>query len=137
MNGAGGSLILGGNDSYGGGTYVEAGTVVLTQGSALPARSSLTVGGGGTLIFDPSLAGSPAGGAASAVTAGVAAVPEPGSVALLVAAAAGFAAWRLRRRSRPAIVDLGSQRKTAPGSHNNYGRGNGGQRGRAARPIRA
>ena len=37
-------LILSGTNAYSGGTIVDAGTLVLTSGSALPDGSSLTVG---------------------------------------------------------------------------------------------
>jgi len=95
MSGAGGTLILSGTSSYGGGTDVDAGTLIATTTQALPAGTSLTVGGGGTLVFDPSV------GAAPVVATGspaVAAVPEPGTWALL-AAGALLAAFAQRRRS--------------------------------------
>ena len=56
MSGAGGTLILSGTDTYSGGTTVKAGTLVVTSNSALPNGSSLTIGAGGTLIFDPAQA---------------------------------------------------------------------------------
>ncbi len=81
LNGDGtGQLILSGtNNTYGGGTIVEAGTLIVNNSGALPAGSSLTVGAGGTFIFDPSVS------AAGAVSAGavVASVPEPGTLVLL------------------------------------------------------
>jgi len=48
-----GSVILSGANSYSGGTIVSGGTLIVTNASALPAGSSLTVGAGGTFIFDP------------------------------------------------------------------------------------
>ena len=57
-NGAG-LLILSGTNSYGGGTIVTAGTLEVTSSNALPDVTILTVGAGGTFIFDPSQAGSP------------------------------------------------------------------------------
>ena len=79
-----GTLILSGTDTYTGGTDVAAGTLAVKTSPALPAGTSLTVGAGGTFIFDPSFTGSPVtGGAVSA--GGVAAVPEPGTLALLAA----------------------------------------------------
>ena len=54
MNGVGGTLILSGKDSYTGGTNVDAGTLVVTSPSAIADGTSLTIGAGGTFIFDPS-----------------------------------------------------------------------------------
>ena len=54
MNGAGGTLILSGKDSYSGGTNVDAGTLVATSPGAIADGTSLIVGAGGTFIFDPS-----------------------------------------------------------------------------------
>ena len=92
-----GTLVLCGTDTYTGGTFVDAGTLVLTQATALPAGESLTVGAGGTFVFDPSVAAAPVETARGAA----AAVPEPGTLALLsmagvVAAAALW--WRRTRR---------------------------------------
>jgi autotransporter-associated beta strand protein len=89
-----GTLILSGSDSYTGGTYVNSGTLIVAGGSALPNGTSLTVGAGATLIFGPSAAGSPVTDAAAVI-----AVPEPGTIALLIAAAAMLAMYR-RRRSK-------------------------------------
>ena len=55
-----GQLILSGSNNYGGGTTVGAGTLIVNNSAALPDGSSLTVGAGGTFIFDPSMAGAPA-----------------------------------------------------------------------------
>ena len=74
-----GTLVLCGTDTYTGGTFVDAGTLVLTQATALPAGESLTVGAGGTFVFDPSVAAAPVETARGAA----AAVPEPGTLALL------------------------------------------------------
>ena len=98
LNGAGGTLILGGNDSYNGGTRVIAGTLILTSNTALPDGTSLTVGAGGSLVFDSSQA------ALAVVTAlpSVAAVPEPGTLLLLTAGTvAAFTAWRRRKAAGP------------------------------------
>ena len=96
MNGSGGGLILSGSDSYSGGTIVSAGTLAATTAAAIPANQSLTISAGGTFIFDPlatasSLAASQAASPDAAYAAQpalrgvVAAVPEPGTVALLLA----------------------------------------------------
>ena len=79
-----GWLILSGRDSYTGGTIVDAGTLVATSGTALPDGTSLTVGTGGTFIFDPSVASLPAGNATVSAASAVAAVPEPGTLVLLL-----------------------------------------------------
>jgi len=53
-----GVVTLAGPNSYTGGTTVFAGTILLKAGSALPGGTSLTVGAGGTFVFDPSAAAS-------------------------------------------------------------------------------
>ncbi len=91
-----GTLVLSGSNSYEGGTTVAEGTLIVATGGALPTGTSLTVGAGGTFVFDPSEAGTPLAQAAAESSAnGVAAVPEPGAIALLLAAL-GIA--MLRRR---------------------------------------
>ena len=54
----GGSLTLSGTNSYTGGTVVNAGTLIVTTSTALPYDMALTIGAGGTVIFDPSPAAS-------------------------------------------------------------------------------
>lgn len=93
-----GILILSGTNSYSGGTWVEAGTLIVTNDAALPTGSSLVVGAGGTFVFDSTaggsfLASSPLQQAQSA--SAVEAVPEPGTLGLLLAAI-GSAAFYLR-----------------------------------------
>ena len=100
------SLILSGSNDYSGGTAINAGTLYVTNSDALPGDSSLTVGAGGAFVFDPSQGGAPFEAANGNLPHGVAmaAVPEPGTLALLVAA--GPAAWWLwRRRRGPAGSD--------------------------------
>ncbi len=50
-----GEVILSGSNSFSGGTQVLAGTLVINTANALPNGTSLTIGAGGTLIFDPSI----------------------------------------------------------------------------------
>jgi len=88
-----GTLILSGADTYSGGTTVDDGTLVATNSTAVPDGTSLTVGAGSTLAFDPSQA------SASPPTSGAVAVPEPGTLLPLAAAlVVGFGVW-LRRKS--------------------------------------
>jgi autotransporter-associated beta strand protein len=91
-----GELILSGSNTYQGGTTIEAGMLVATSSTALPSGTSLTVDAGGTFLFDPSAgSGTPVVG-----TQAVAAVPEPGTLALLVVALGGAAVFRRFRRSK-------------------------------------
>ena len=66
-----GSLMLSGDNSYGGGTDVLAGALLVANADALPAGSSLTVDAGAAMIFDPLAAGG------AIADAGPSAVPEP------------------------------------------------------------
>jgi fibronectin-binding autotransporter adhesin len=75
-----GHLILSGTNNYGGGTVVNSGTLFVESATALPDGSSLTVGQGALSLFAPVAA--PAIEAASGVTA----VPEPGTIMLLLVA---------------------------------------------------
>lgn len=74
-------MILSGTNTYTGDTFVDEGTLIVASNAALPAGTSLIVGAGAKLIFDPTAAGSPIAGLPLAVTA----VPEPGTLALLAA----------------------------------------------------
>ena len=96
----GGTLVLSGSNRFTGGTIVEAGTLIVNNSSALPDGTTLTVSAGGTFIFDPSQTGGPVVGSAAAGSAS--AVPEPGTLALLVAAIVlGVGtAWRRMWRTR-------------------------------------
>ncbi len=98
------TLVLAGSDNtYGGGTYIDAGTLVVNNSGAVPNDSSLTVRPGGTFIFDPSVtapsvSGATLGGASAQRMTGVEAVPEPGTLALFAAGGivAAASAWRRR-----------------------------------------
>jgi fibronectin-binding autotransporter adhesin len=88
-----GTLTLGGNDTYTGGTVVNSGILIAASATALANGSSLTVGQGAASLFAPAAA-------EPAVTAGeVATVPEPGTLALLVVAV-GSAAFCRRLSAR-------------------------------------
>ena len=127
-----GELVLSGSDSYQGGTIVDNGKLVFTSSAAVPAGGALIVGAGGVVAFDPSVTAGAVELVSSqqVVTAGpmatapmataevaaiastvhaagaVEAVPEPGTLALLLAALGGALVWapgvvrsRLTRRS--------------------------------------
>jgi len=83
----GGTLVLTGSNSYSGGTSVECGVLEITDASALPGGTSLTVDSGGTFVFDPSYGedGSPA--ASTMLAPAAIAVPEPSTLVLLGVAA--------------------------------------------------
>ena len=91
-----GELTLAGLDRYTGGTEVDAGTLTVASLSVLPDGTSLTVAAGGVLDFNPSASGAPV--AATSISV-VAAVPEPATFTLLMAAAllAVVAAWQPRK----------------------------------------
>jgi len=103
----GGQLILAGTGSYTGGTTISSGMLILTSSQALADRASLTVGAGGTLIFDPSFTMSmivPSTAAdPSSLTQTVTSVPEPGALVSLAVAICCLAAgsWRCGSRLAP------------------------------------
>ena len=83
LNAANGTLVLGGSNGYTGGTVVEAGTLIATTNAAVPDGTSLTVGGGGVFLFDPTVSVQPQ---AVSPASQAAAVPEPGTMVLVLAA---------------------------------------------------
>jgi len=74
----GGLLVLSGSNSYSGGTFVDAGTLVVNNSEALPDGSSLIVGSAASLAFGIAISAAPAAGNAQAV-------PEPSTSALIAA----------------------------------------------------
>ncbi len=86
LDGAG-AMVLGGTaNCYTGGTRVDQGTLYVQNSGALFDDSGLTVGAGGTFIFDPTVSGAAAVPASAASAHEVVSpVPEPGTLALLVA----------------------------------------------------
>jgi autotransporter-associated beta strand protein len=72
----GGTVILSGSNSYAGGTTVLAGTLIVSGSASLPAGSSLTIGAGGTFVFDPSQATAGPDAGAVVYAAGIAAAPD-------------------------------------------------------------
>jgi autotransporter-associated beta strand protein len=119
MNGAGGRLILSGSDTYTGGTMVTGGTLILASNTAIADGTSLTVDGS-VLIFNPLTAG------ASPVTLlqdtqGASPVPEPGTLALLIAGLTlGLCAWWRRAVSRSPSGPGGPWRTAHPMGHRRF-----------------
>jgi autotransporter-associated beta strand protein len=100
-----GTLVLGGSNEFTGGTVVTSGTLVLTNNEALAAGSSLTIGDASAFQNESGGARSDTGSVSSALNAPLAAspsitpVPEPGTLALVVAGViAGLTTWRRRHK---------------------------------------
>ena len=90
-----GALILSGTNTYTGGTTIGGGTLFVTNSEALANGTSLTIDAGGTFVFDPSHVGAPV------MASSTAAVPEPGTLAMLAVAVCGAAVYRhIRSRQR-------------------------------------
>ena len=90
------TLILMRSDTYTGPTVVEAGTLEINAAAALPTGTSLTVGAGGTFVFDPMQ-----GTASPVVASGTVAVPEPGALALFATASIGLLVYAWRKQKDP------------------------------------
>jgi autotransporter-associated beta strand protein len=82
-------ILSGSSNSYTGGTYVEAGTLEITSAGGLPSGSALSVGADASQLFGTAMQAAPAGD--------MQAVPEPGTLALLITGAALLAMFRKRR----------------------------------------
>ena len=134
--GGGGTLVLSGANSYNGGTTVSAGTLILSNSSAIAAYTNLTIGAGGTLIFDhPSLrlrttvasnATTAAASSDTGVTTAVPATTKAASSSLIVAASLPASSSPAARRwgdtvlsteivaSRPAPARLAAAQRAMP-----------------------
>ncbi len=82
-DGSGQLILSGAANTYGGGTNVEAGTLIVSNSGALLAGSSLTVGADGMFLLDGSASGFPIETGAAATPS---AVPEPSAITLSIAA---------------------------------------------------
>ena len=108
-NAAGGGLLLSGSNFCSGGTTVDEGTLCISRRAAIMDSTSLTIGAGGAFIYDPMATASLSAASAASVAApssqasAVAAVPEPGSFGLLLAASVVLGMFA-RRRGRAASV---------------------------------
>ena len=112
IQGAGGTTILSGVNSYTGGTVIDAGTLVVDGSRSLPAGGALVIGGG-TLIFDPS---------STAQSQGATAAPSATLSATASAEAASSSSTPTRRASEeqkatfptPTRRASGEQKATSP-----------------------
>ncbi len=94
-----GTLVLGGTSDYTGGTTVTDGELVLGSATAIETGSSLFVGN--PAVVGPLALGAVGSAASPAASSGAtAAVPEPSTLGLLIAAACGLAACLRRRKAR-------------------------------------
>lgn len=103
-----GTETLSGTNTYTGGTTVSGGELIVTAPYGLEDGSNLAVGndlgafGYGTVQPAASLGAAP--GTEPALAAPFAAVPEPGTPALLAAGAAWGLLWRRRNSKRPRVA---------------------------------
>jgi fibronectin-binding autotransporter adhesin len=88
-----GTLTLSGTNSYGGGTFVKGGELIVNDSFSLPDNGNLTVGD--PLAFPAAVVP----GEVVANSSAVSPVPEPGTLALLAAGAAAAAVAVRRRRT--------------------------------------
>ena len=92
-----GTLILSGDNTYGGGTTVNDGTLEICGAEALPSGTSLTAGADAASLF-----GSTMSDGAPLIDSPATAVPEPGLLVLLAVGALA-AGLRVRRRDTTRI----------------------------------
>jgi autotransporter-associated beta strand protein len=102
-----GQLILSGSNTYTGGTDVESGTLIVNSSSAIPDGSSLTVGAGGTFIFDSSVSGAPAVTMAGREAGSLSPVPEPGTACLAAIFLSTIFLSKLWKRTMRALLLIG------------------------------
>ncbi len=96
-----GTLVLSGSNTYGGGTDVASGTLIAMNSASIPSGTSLIVGSGGAFTFAPATTLAPAASNVASASLTVEPVPEPGTIALLLAAVGAWCGRRIvRRRSR-------------------------------------
>ncbi len=95
-----GTLTLSGTGTYLGGTTVNDGNLIATNSQAIADGSNLYVGDPGELSMLPAaIVPSPVvSSAVPAAASAVAAVPEPGTLALLASVFGGLALYRRKRR---------------------------------------
>ncbi len=93
-----GKLVLSGSSNFSGGTIVNGGTLVLAINNSIPDGTNVTINTGGTLIFDVNPAPAPIAVDALIPSGGAIAVPEPGTLVLLIAGALAALAAQVRRK---------------------------------------
>lgn len=103
-----GTEVLSGTNTFTGGTTVDAGTLIIADAAALPS-GNLTVGAASALAFGPVASNSPATAFPPTNASSVSPVPEPGTLALLLAAGTAAAASRrasARKRISPFALPI-------------------------------